>query len=105
MLLKKGDVYRNKENNVAVYIRDIKGNNPSDKVTVAWSYKSLDVVRPLHHWEEVIHGPNGYIEYRITKRVAHLLQELETNYLTLVEQKADNKLIMSWIPHYSFLAT
>lgn len=105
MLIKKGDVYRNKENNVAVYIRDIKGNKPSDKVTVAWSFKAVGFVRPLHHWEEVIYGPNGYIEYRVTKRVAHLLQELETNYLTLVEQKDDNKLILNWIPHCSFLAT
>lgn len=104
-MVKKGDVYRNKENNVAVFIHDIKGNNPNDKVTIAWSFRSRTLVRPLHQWEEVVHGPGGYIEYRSTKRLTYLLKELKDNYLTIVEQKDDNKLILNWVPHFCFLAT
>jgi hypothetical protein len=102
MIFKVGDVYRNKETNIPCFIKDMKG----EYYIVTWSFKSNRGVehwgRPLCEWEQVIEGPDGYIEYSCLKRHKDLLHE--TNYLSADEFKDNNKITMNYIPQHSFLA-
>ena len=102
MIFKVGDVYRNKETNIPCFIKNMK----NDYYVMTWSFKSNRGVnewgRPLQEWEDVIEGPDGYMEYSVMKSHKDLLTEI--NYLSLVEYKNDNKIIMNYIPQHSFLA-
>ena len=103
MIFKVGDVYRNKETNIPCFIKGMKG----EYYIVTWCFKSNRGVngwgRPLQEWEGVIEGPDGYMEYSVMKSHKDLLTEI--NYLSAVEFKDTNKIIMNYIPQHSFLAT
>ena len=110
MIFKVGDVYRNKETNIPCFIKGMKG----EYYVMTWCFKanrgvnewykvpSFYEYRPLHEWEEVIEGPDGYMEYSVMKSHKDLLSEI--NYLSVVEFKDTNKIIMNYIPQHSFLA-
>lgn len=102
MVFKVGDVYRNKESKIPCFIKNMK----NEYYVVTWSFKANRGVnewyRPLHEWEGVIEGPDGYMEYSVMKSHKDLLSEI--NYLSLVEYKNNNKIIMNYIPQHSFLA-
>ena len=102
MIFKVGDVYRNKETNIPCFIKNMK----NDYYVVTWCFKANRGVngwgRPLQEWEDVIEGPDGYMEYSVMKSHKDLLSEI--NILSLVEYKNNNKIIMNYIPQHSFLA-
>ena len=106
MIFKVGDVYRNKETNIPCFIKNMK----NDYYVVTWCFKAnrgvngclMNMGRPLQEWEDVIEGPDGYMEYSVMKSHKDLLTEI--NYLSLVEYKNNNKIIMNYIPQHSFLA-
>lgn len=105
MLIKKGDIYRNRETNIACFIRQVK----NDSCQVVWSFKSERGVghwgRPLHtDWEEVIEGPDGYMEYRCTKRRSDVINEISGPYLNLVTYGNEDNFIINWIPQHTFIA-
>lgn len=103
MIFKVGDVYRNKETNIPFFIKGMKG----EYYVMTWCFKANRGVnewdRPLQEWEGVIEGPDGYMEYNMMKSHKDLLSEI--NYLSVVEFKDTNKIIMNYIPQHSFLAT
>ena len=102
MIFKVGDVYRNKESNIPCFIKSMKNGY----YVVTWCLKVNRGVnewgRPLHEWEGVIEGPDGYMEYSVMKSHKDLLHE--TKIFNLVEYKNNNKIIMNYIPQHSFLA-
>ena len=105
MLIKKGDIYRNRETNIACFIRQVK----HDSCQVVWSFKYERGVghwgRPLHtDWEEVIEGPDGYIEYRCTKRRSDVINEMSMGYLNTESYGYEDTFILNWIPQHSFIA-
>jgi len=103
MIFKKGDVYRNKENKVLVFVKEVK----ADKCVVTWSFKVSKAVaewqQPRPAWEHVLEGPNGYIEYSVTKPLTQLAKEVTEGYLDNVSDGQEDKLIMDWIPQHAFL--
>jgi hypothetical protein len=102
MIFKVGDVYRNKETNIPCFIKNMK----NEYYVVTWCLKVNRGVnewgRPLQEWEDVYEGPDGYMEYSVMKSHKDLLTEI--NYLSAVEFKDNNKIIMNYIPQHSFLA-
>ena len=102
MIFKVGDVYRNKETNIPCFIKGMKNKY----YIVTWCFRSIHSAkhwgRPLEEWEEVIEGPDGYTEYSVMKSHKDLLTEI--NYLSAVEFKDTNKIIMNYIPQHSFLS-
>ena len=102
MIFKVGDVYRNKESNIPCFIRDVKGMDYVITWCIKLNLSPSQWGRPVQPWEEVIEGPDGYIEYRVIKRHKELLTEIDN--LNIVEYKNNNKIIMNWIPQHSFLA-
>lgn len=104
MIFKVGDVYRNKKSNISCFIKAMKGQD----YVVTWCFKSIrsakDWGRPIQTWEEILEGPDGYMEYSVIKEHKDLLQEINRGYLDTVEYKDDNKVIINWIPQHSFLA-
>lgn len=102
MIFKVGDVYRNKVSNIPCFIKNMKNGY----YVMTWCFKANRGVnewyRPLQEWEDVYEGPDGYMEYNVMKSHKDLLHEI--NYLSVVEYKNDNKIIMNYIPQHSFLA-
>ncbi len=105
MLIKKGGIYRNRVSNIPCFIRQVK--NGSYQVT--WCFKSERGVeqllnRPLQAWEEVIEGPDGYMEYRCTKEHSNFLNEIVMCYLKTEAYGNEDIFIMNWIPQHTFIA-
>ena len=104
MLIKKGDIYRNLETNISCFIQSVKG----DDCVVVWCFKSDRGVklwgRDLQSWEQVIEGPDGYMEYRVTKKRADVLNEIAGSYLKTEAYGYEDKFIINWIPQHFFIA-
>jgi hypothetical protein len=104
MLIKKGDIYRNRETNIACFIREVK----NDSCQVVWCFKSERGVehwgRPIQSWEEVVEGPDGYIEYRVMKTHSEMVKEISGPYLNLITYGNEDIFIMNWIPQHTFIA-
>ena len=111
MLIKKGDVYRNQETNISVFIRQVKNAGSfivTDSCQVVWSFKSeqgiKDLGRPIQDWEEIIEGPDGYTEYRVMKTRSEMIKEISGPYLNLITYGKEDNFIINWIPQHSFIA-
>lgn len=104
MLIKKGDIYRNRESNISCFVREVK----NDSCQVVWCFKSdRDIEhwgRPLIEWEEVIEGIDGYMEYRCIKKHSEVLNEMSMGYLNTESYGYEDTFILNWIPQHVFIA-
>ena len=104
-MFKKGDTYRNTETHVPFFIRNVK----NDTCQVVWCFKCAtkleDWPRKLDSCEEVIEGPDGYVEYRVTKSFSNLMKEITGPYgIVALTPGTEDKFILDWIPQHTFIA-
>jgi len=100
-MIAKNNVYRNDETSITLFVKEAK----EDSLIITWCFKCLtklkDWPRKLNSWEEVIEGPDGYIEYNVHKKKVDFIKELNAGYL-LNEHRAKDDIILHWIPQHCF---
>lgn len=86
MIFKRGDTYRNREDNVPVFIKKaIEG----EQYLICWTYSDKE---------------KGYVEYECWYTHKELLNEMSKGYLDVISYGDKDKLIITWIPQLSFLS-
>lgn len=87
MIFKRGDVYRNKEDNVPCFI---KKNSNDMHYLFCWTYLDKETM--------------SYVEYEAWYTHKELLNEMSKGYLDVITYGDKERLVLTWIPQHSFLS-